>query len=80
MLELRSRGRDVVKRLERGERMALTYRGRRVATLIPEEAEDARRIAPDDPIFGFVANAEPMGGMTSEKIDRLLYGGQTDLR
>jgi antitoxin (DNA-binding transcriptional repressor) of toxin-antitoxin stability system len=33
MLELRSCGRDLVKRLKRGERMELTYRGRKEAML-----------------------------------------------
>ncbi len=79
MLELRSRGRDVVKRLERGERLALTYRGRRVATLVPAEKDEDRPIPAGDPIFEFVGCAEPMGGMSNEEIDRLLYGGQADL-
>jgi len=74
MLELRSRGRDVVKRLERGEKLGLTYRGKRVATLVPEEFEKNRLIPAEDPIRTFHRFAEPMGGMTNAEIDQLLYG------
>lgn len=35
MLELRSNGREVVRRLERGERLELTYRGRKVVRRVP---------------------------------------------
>jgi antitoxin (DNA-binding transcriptional repressor) of toxin-antitoxin stability system len=74
MVELRSRGRDVIKRLERGETLALTYRGKKVATLVPVEAEAGRPIPPDDPIRTFHRFAEPMGAMKNEEIDQLLYG------
>lgn len=74
MLELRSRGRDVVRRLERGERLELSYRGRIVATLVPTEADASKPIPPDDPIRTFHKFAEPMGAMTNEEIDQLLYG------
>ncbi len=74
MLELRSRGRDVVRRLERGEKLALTYRGKRVATLVPECSGKNRPIPADDPIRTFHLHAEPMGVMTNEDIDQLLYG------
>ncbi len=80
MLDLRSRGKDVVKRLERGEKLALTYRGKRVATLVPERPDDDVPVPPEDPIFQFAAGAEPMGGMTNEQIDQLLYGQSADLR
>lgn len=74
MLELRSRGKDVVSRLERGETLALTYRGRRVATLVPAGLDSDFPVPADDPIYRFAGGAEPMGGMSNEQIDRLLYG------
>lgn len=74
MLELRSKGREVVKRLERGERLELTYRGRRVARLEPFRAESAGPVPADDPIRTFHKLAEPLGGMSNEDIDQLLYG------
>ena len=80
MLELRSRGRDVVRRLDQGERLELTYRGRTVATLVPAQAEEADPIPANDPIFAFIAQAEPLGSLTNEEIDQVLYGPEADLR
>lgn len=72
MLELRSRGKDIVQRLKRGESLKLTYRGKKVATLLPEMQ---KKIIPEnDPVRTFHQFAEPMGSMTSEDIDQLLYG------
>jgi antitoxin (DNA-binding transcriptional repressor) of toxin-antitoxin stability system len=80
MLELRSRGREVIKRLERGERLDLTYRGRKVARLEPIQQDESGPIPADDPIFTFFKHAEPLGSMTNEEIDQLLYGPEADLR
>jgi antitoxin (DNA-binding transcriptional repressor) of toxin-antitoxin stability system len=80
MLELRSKGRDIIRRLKRGERLTLTYRGRKVATLLPEPLDDDTPVASDDPIHTFAGMAEPMGPLTNEEIDQTLYGEQSDLR
>lgn len=74
MLELRSKGREVVKRLERGERMDLTYRGRKVARLEPIRPAMDGPIPDDDPIRTFHKFAEPLGAMSNEDIDQVLYG------
>jgi len=74
MLELRSKGREVVKRLERGERLDLTYRGRKVARLEPIRAAQNQGVPEDDPIRTFHKFAEPLGTMNNEDIDQLLYG------
>lgn len=80
MLELRSKGREVVKRLDRGERLELTYRGRKVATMEPTVLKKSAPIPADDPIFEFLKRAEPLGGLTNEDIDQVLYGWQADPR
>jgi antitoxin (DNA-binding transcriptional repressor) of toxin-antitoxin stability system len=80
MLDLRSRGRDIVRRLERGERLGLTYRGRKVATLVPVAEEPGEPFPTDDSIFQFVGGAEPMGNLTNEHIDQVLYGDQAGVR
>jgi antitoxin (DNA-binding transcriptional repressor) of toxin-antitoxin stability system len=80
MLELRSKGREVIKRLERGERLDLTYRGRKVARLEPIQHDESGPIPADDPIFTLFKHAEPLGSMTNEEIDQLLYGPEADLR
>jgi|688.fasta_scaffold952611_2 antitoxin (DNA-binding transcriptional repressor) of toxin-antitoxin stability system len=74
MLELRSKGREVVKRLDRGERLELTYRGRKVATMEPALLKKSARVPDDDPIRTFHKLAEPLGPMSNEDIDQLLYG------
>ena len=74
MLELRSKGREVVKRLDRGERLELTYRGRKVARLEPVRKERRGPVPKDDPIRTFHKLAQPLGSMSNEEIDRLLYG------
>jgi antitoxin (DNA-binding transcriptional repressor) of toxin-antitoxin stability system len=80
MLELRSKGRDIVKRLDRGERLELTYRGRKVAVMEPAVSKKSTPIPADDPIFAFLERAEPLGGLTNEDIDQVLYGWQADPR
>jgi antitoxin (DNA-binding transcriptional repressor) of toxin-antitoxin stability system len=74
MLELRSKGRDIVKRLDRGERLELTYRGRKVAVMEPAVSKKSTPIPADDPIRTFHKLAEPLGPMSNEDIDQLLYG------
>lgn len=74
MLELRSKGREVVKRLDRGERLELTYRGRKVARLEPVREDRRGPVSDDDPIRTFHKIAEPLGSMSNKEIDRLLYG------
>lgn len=79
MLELRTRGREIVRRLKLGEKMALTYRGERVGFLTPDpESEDAP-IPAGDPLHAFVAMAEPMGALTNEEMDQFLYGEEAHL-
>lgn len=74
MLELRSRGREIVKCLEHGERLELTYRGKKVGIIEPALSEGDKRIPIDDPIRTFHGYAQPLGSMTNQEIDRLLYG------
>ena len=74
MLELRSKGREVVRRLDRGERLELTYRGRKVARLEPMREDHTGPGPDDDPIRTFHKLAEPLGSMSNNDIDQLLYG------
>lgn len=80
MLELRTHGRDIIRRLELGEKMALTYRGKRVGLLTPDPESESAPIPADDPLHAFVEMAEPMGGLSNEEMDQFLYGEQADLR
>ncbi len=77
MLDLRLRSREMVKRLERGESLRLTYRRRILATLVPVREPTC---AVDDPIRNLCALAEPgLTPMTNEEIDQLLYGEPKNL-
>jgi len=81
MLELRTKSREVIQRLQRGERLALTFRGKKVATLLPEQDPDEIPVPPDDPFRSLCRLAEPeLGSMTNEQIDRTLYGEPQDVR
>ena len=79
MLELRTQSRNVLRWLKTGEPLALTFRGKKVATLLPEENAAEQPIPTDDPIRRLHELAEPMGSLTNEEIDRVLYGEQGHL-
>jgi len=80
MLELRRRSPDVIKWLKNGEQMALTFRGKKIATLLPEEDPAQRPIPQDDPIRRLCELAEPgLGSMTNEEMDQLLYGNSKNI-
>lgn len=73
MLDLRLRSREMIKRLERGEPLRLTYRRKRIATLVPESKP--RPPAAADPIRNLHKLAEPgLPPMSNEDMDQLLYG------
>jgi antitoxin (DNA-binding transcriptional repressor) of toxin-antitoxin stability system len=77
MLELRTRSREVVQRLQRGEPFRLTYRRRPLSTLVPA-TEPA--CAADDPIRRLHELADTtLPPMTNEEIDQLLYGEPKNL-
>ena len=72
MLELRQQAADVVRRIDRGERLVLTYRGRRVARLEPIRAEV---VAEDDPFYALPRLATEQGAsLDNDEIDDILYG------
>jgi len=73
MLDLRLRSQEMVKRLQRGERLRLTYRRRRIATLVPES--ESVVLEKDDPLRSLCTLAEPeLEPLTNEQIDQVLYG------
>lgn len=72
MLELRERAEEVVKAVERGQTMILTYRGRAVMRLVPIPLES---VDPNDAFYQLADLATRRGGsMTNDEIDRLVYG------
>ncbi|MGO8698064.1 MAG: hypothetical protein ACLQVY_10140 [Limisphaerales bacterium] len=70
--QLRSRTRSLVRTLENGRTVSLTYRGRKLANIWPLKLK--YEVSADDPLYRFhlLANkfAQPL---TDRQIDRLVY-------
>ena len=78
MLDLRLHSREMMERLRRGEHLRLTYRNKRIATLVPENEPVAA--AADDPIRHLDKLADStLPPMTNGEIDQLLYGEPKNL-
>jgi antitoxin (DNA-binding transcriptional repressor) of toxin-antitoxin stability system len=71
MLDFRLDAERIIARIQKGERLVLTRRGKPVARLEP--IVDAG-IDADDPFYALCDLAEPGGSMTNEQIDETLYG------
>lgn len=72
MLELRRDAGHIVHRIQAGERLVLTYRGKPVARLEPvaDAATDA-----DDPFYTLDRLADSEGeALSNREIDAILYG------
>ena len=71
MLEFRRHGRDIVRRVQAGQRLTLTYRGTPVARLEPPE----ENIAEDDGFYHLAEKATRQGRhLSNQEIDEALYG------
>ena len=70
MLEFRRDAEAIIRQVRRGKRFIMTYRGKPVMRLEPLEP---RKIRSDDPIYRLGELAEPMGSLTNEEIDRIVY-------
>lgn len=75
MLELRQNSGAVMRGLKKGIKYRLTFRGRTVGRIVPDD-EATGKIPKDDPIFHLddYAGHGPAGRLTNEEIDRLVYG------
>jgi prevent-host-death family protein len=73
MLELRKNAESVIRRVQKGQRIILTYRGKPVARLEPVTTDK-----PDaaDPFYRLADLAQERGSnLTNADIDRIVYGG-----
>jgi antitoxin (DNA-binding transcriptional repressor) of toxin-antitoxin stability system len=77
MLEFRKNAESTLRRVAKGECLALSRRGKSVARI---ERVTAPRAAafPDDPFLGIArrASASPKGKTKHSHIHRILYGGR----
>jgi antitoxin (DNA-binding transcriptional repressor) of toxin-antitoxin stability system len=72
MLQFRQNSEAILRRLRRGERMVLTYRGQPVARLEP--VRDALP-DPEDPAYRLFEFADADGeSLTNREIDDIVYG------
>jgi len=69
MLEFRKDAEKIIRQVERGQSMVLTYRGRPAIRLEPVQEEYDE----DDPFFKLIGVAEDGGGLTNEEIDAIVY-------
>ena len=73
MLEFRKNAETLVRRVSKGHRLLLTYRGRPVARLEPPE-RDLPRLK-DDPFYRLHELAGSKGrNLANREIDRIVYG------
>jgi antitoxin (DNA-binding transcriptional repressor) of toxin-antitoxin stability system len=75
MLEFRQNAQSVLRRIAKGERFVLSYRGRRAARLEPL-TNTPNNAASNDPFLtiGARAKASPKGRTRHADIDRIVYG------
>ena len=72
--ELRSKTRALVRSLENGEAVGLTYRGHKLARIYP--VRQTNGIGARDPLYRFHRHAHRQAKpLTDRDMDRLVYGG-----
>jgi len=71
--QLRSRTRSLVRTLEKGSTVSLTYRGHKLANIWPLKSKNA--VSAGDPLYGFHRLADKSAKpLTDRQIDRVVYG------
>jgi antitoxin (DNA-binding transcriptional repressor) of toxin-antitoxin stability system len=71
--QLRSRTRALVRTLEKGAAVSLTYRGYKLANIWPLKSKSG--VGADDPLYRFHRLADKAAEpLTDRQIDRLVYG------
>jgi prevent-host-death family protein len=71
MLQLRKHADQILRQVQGGQSLVLTYRGKPVARLEPIAEETARS---DDPFYTLYRMADAQGeSLTNQEIDELVY-------
>lgn len=75
MLEFRHHAERIIRRIERGERLVLTYRGRPAIRLEPLNPP-SDSISADDPLLELcgLVSADQAGDLMNESMDEVIYG------
>ena len=71
VLEFRQRAEAIIRRVQQGQRLILTYRGKPVMRLEPIPEQPVRA---DDPFYGLGRIAVAEGeALSNEEIDKIVY-------
>jgi prevent-host-death family protein len=71
VLEFRRDAEAIIRKVQKGRRLILTYRGKPVMRLEPIREQP---VGPDDPFFSLPRLAVPSARpLTNEEIDRIVY-------
>lgn len=72
MLELRKEAENIIRSIQQGQRLVLTYRGKPVARLEPVREEE---VTGDDPFYTLYEQADETGdALSNQAMDELIYG------
>jgi prevent-host-death family protein len=61
----------VIAAVKKGRTLTLTYRNKPLARIVP--FSEVKKLAPNDTLHALADLAEPMGQLTNEEMDRLIY-------
>ncbi len=64
----------ILREISRGKSLTITRRRKPLARLVPLASTEAV-VSGNDGFFRLAELAEPMGALTNEQIDQLVYGG-----
>ncbi|MGI9301231.1 MAG: type II toxin-antitoxin system Phd/YefM family antitoxin [Gammaproteobacteria bacterium] len=72
MLEFRNDAEKIIRQVQKGQRLVLTYRGKPVIRLEPVQE---RSPAEDDPFYKLYEHADSQGtALTNSEMDEIVYG------
>jgi len=73
MLELRKEAENIIRSIQQGQRLVLTYRGKPVARLEP--VRETEEVTSDDPFYTLYEQADETGdSLSNQAMDELIYG------
>lgn len=76
LLEFRQHANDILNRVENGEEIIMTRRGKPAARLMPPADPATPEIREADPIYHLAKHAEKLGRMSNTEMDEAVYGGE----
>ena len=70
VLQFRRDAETIIRKVQQGKRLILTYRGKAVMRLEPIHE---RKVNPDDPFYALAESATDGQPLSNEEIDRIVY-------